>query len=124
MINKDYYKNVYMSLRSALINRDMGDKLEDAVLIDCGIAKLAVKEVIPSSALLISYSMLYYPQWLETYQEDIGPISLPIEKFIGGVDNPFFRLLYNPQLAMIAAAIGSYADFWTLSYSRLSLIHI
>lgn len=118
-MNNSYYKNVYMSLRSSLINRDMGDKLEDAVLVDCGIAKLALKEAVPSSALLIAYSMLYYPQWLETHQEDIGPVSMPIEKFIGGVNNPNFRLLFNPQLAMIAAAIGSYAEFWTLNYSKI-----
>lgn len=115
-MNNSYYKNVYMSLRNSMINREMGDKVEDAVLIDCGESKLALKEAVPSSALLIAYSMLYYPKWLGNKKE---PTALPIEKFIGGVNNPHYRLLFNPHLAMIAAAIGSYAGFWTLSYSKL-----
>ncbi len=115
-MNNSYYKNVYMSLRNSMINREMGDKLEDAVLIDCGEMKLALKEAVPSSALLIAYSMLYYPKWLSTGEK---PVAMPIEKFIGGVNNPHFRLLFNPYLAMIAASIGSYAGFWTLEYSKL-----
>ena len=117
--NTDYYKNVYMSLRASLIDRNNGDKVEDAVFVDCGIAKLALKPEVPSPALLIAYSMLYYPKWLGTATDEFPPVSKPIEHFIGGANNPNFRLLYNPEVAMIAAGIGAYAELWTLHYSKI-----
>lgn len=119
----EYYKNVYTSLRSAMIDREMGDKPEEAVLIDFVSAKVALKPLIPSSALLIAYSMLYYPNWLNdgrsTDHELVPIISRPIEDFVGGVENYRFPLLFNINMGMIAVAVGVYAKLWTVQYSRI-----
>lgn len=115
-----HYENVYMALRGSMIDRDMGDKTEDSVLIDMGASQIALKESIPSSAVLIAYSMLYYPQWMkEGYAEGLNPISKKVEEFDGGVHNPNFKMFFNIQMVMIAAAVGSYAGLWTLHYSKL-----
>lgn len=116
-----YYKHVYAALRSAMIDRDMGDKEEDAVLIDFKSAQVALKPSIPSAALLIAYSMLYYPRWLNTADTERGlvPVGLPIEEFLGGTDNYKFPLLYNVNLGMIAVAVGCYAKLWTIQYSHI-----
>ena len=116
----DHYQSVYMSLRGAMIDRANGDKEEDAVLINLGAVHIALKKEIPSSALLIAYSMLYYPGWMkEGYNSKLTPVGKRIENFIGGIDNPRFNLLFNPEMAMIAAAIGSYAGFLNLHYSSM-----
>ncbi len=115
----DYYQNVYASLRGAMIDRDAGDKTEDAVMVDFISAKVALKEHIPSSALLIAYSMLYYPGWLDTGDEDILPIGRPVENFAGGVENSAFPLLFNIHMTMIAVAVGIYAKLWTIQYSHV-----
>lgn len=117
-MSKDYYKNIYMSLRSAMIDRENGDEEADAILVNVGAVHIALKKEIPSSALLAAYSMLYYPGWLkEGANNGLIPIGKQIEQFVGGVDNPKFKLLFNIELAMIAAAIGSYAGFLKLHYS-------
>ena len=115
-----HYENVYMALRGSMIDRDMGDKEEDAVLIDMGASHIALKKAIPSSAILIAYSMLYYPGWMkEGYKEGLNPISKKVEEFDGGVNNPKFKMFFNIQMVMIAAAVGSYAGLWTLKYSKM-----
>lgn len=115
------YENVYTALRSALIDRDMGDKEEDAVLIDFVSAELALKPSIPSAALLISYSMLYYPNWLRDAKPGLGkpPVGLTIEKFIGGPQNIMYPIIPNIHLSLIAVAVGVYAGFWTIKYSEI-----
>lgn len=116
-----YYKHIYAALRSAMIDRDMGDKEEEAVLIDFKSAQVALKPELPSAALLISYSMLYYPNWLNTADPSKGlvPVGRPIEDFIGGTENYKFPLTYNIHLAMIAVAVGCYAKLWTVQYSHI-----
>lgn len=113
-----YYNHVYTALRSSMIDRDMGDKEEDAVLIDFKSAIVALKPEIPSAALLISYSMLFYPNWLANgYKENLVPVARPVEDFVGGVENTFFPLLFNTEMAMIALAVGRQADLWDVHYS-------
>lgn len=113
-----YYKSIYTSLRASMIDRDMGDKPEDAILIDFVSAKVALKPEIPSAALLIAYSMLYYPGWLPGgYDKGLVPVGHTVETFVGGVENPAFPLLFNIEMAMIALAVGRYADLWTVQYS-------
>lgn len=117
----DYYNHIYTALRSSMINRDEGDKPEDAVLIDFKSAQVALKPDIPSAALLISYSMLFYPGWLKNSDPATGqvPVGYTIETFIGGVDNPAYPLLFNIELGMIALAVGCYAGYWTVHYSTI-----
>lgn len=113
-----YYNHVYTALRSSMIDRDMGDKEEDAVLIDFKSAIVALKPEIPSAALLISYSMLFYPNWLASgYKENLVPVGHKVEDFVGGVENPMFPLLFNTEMAMIALAVGRQADLWDVHYS-------
>jgi hypothetical protein len=117
-----FYKNVYTSLRSAMIDRNQGDKVEDAKLVDFVAGQIALKPEIPSAALLISYSMLYYPGWLnDGTNTDYGlvPVSHTIEDFLGGVENPKFPLLFNVHMGMIAMAVGIYAGLWKVSYSQV-----
>lgn len=116
-----YYQNVYTALRSAMVDRDMGDSIEDAILIDFKSAHVALKKEIPSAALLISYSMLYYPSWLSNARPEVKkpPLGLQIEHFIGGVDNPKYPLLFNIHMGMIALAVGCYANLWTIKYSDI-----
>lgn len=120
-MSTDHYQTVYMSLRGAMIDRANGDKEEDATLINLGAVHIALKKEIPSSALLIAYSMLYYPGWMqEGYKEGLTPVGKRIEDFIGGINNPHFNLLFNPEMAMIAAAVGAYAGFINLHYSAVA----
>lgn len=116
-----YYKSIYTSLRSAMIDRDMGDDPNDAVVIDFVSAQVALKPEVPSAALLISYSMLFYPNWLADADPSIGkpPMGKTVEEFMGGVNNPGFPLLFNPELTMIATAIGIHAGLWTIHYSNV-----
>lgn len=117
-MNTDYYRSVYASLRGAMIDRANGDREEDAVLVDMGAVHIALKKEIPSSALLVAYSMLYYPGWMkEGAKGGLVPIGKRIEDFVGGIANPRFNLLFNIEMAMIAAAVGSYAGFVKLHYS-------
>ena len=110
-----YYKHVYSALRGAMVNRDMGDKEEDAVLVDFVSAQVALRPELPSAAVLIAYSALYYPGWLA---KD-NPSSKTVESLLGGVENPNYPLLYNVQLGMIAVAVGVYAGLWTVQHSKL-----
>lgn len=117
----DYYNHIYTALRSSMIDRDAGDKPEDAVLIDFKSAQVALKPEIPSAALLISYSMLFYPGWLKGADSvaGIAPAAHTIETFIGGKENYRFPLLFNIELGMIALAVGCYAGLWTVKYSTI-----
>lgn len=116
-----YYQSIYTALRAAMIDRDMGDKEEDAVLVNFTSAQVALKPAIPSAALLISYSMLFHPAWLRTAQPEKGldPVGQTVELFIGGMDNPRFPLLFNIHMGMIATAVGVYAGLWTVKYSTI-----
>jgi hypothetical protein len=116
-----YYKHIYTSLRSAMIDRDMGDKEEEAVLVDFVSGQIALKPSVPSAALLVSYSMLFYPNWLNQAnpEQNIEPVAPTIEDFLGGANNPKFPLLFNVHLGMIAAAIGVYAGLWKVQYSHV-----
>lgn len=118
-----FYESIYTSLRSAMIDRDMGDNPEEAVVIDFVSAQVALKPEIPSAALLISYSMLFYPTWLATADPSVGKVAIgkTVEEFMGGVNNPNFPLLFNPELTMIAVAVGIRAGFWKIHYS--SVLH-
>lgn len=116
-----FYEHIYASLRGAMIDRNHGDKLDEAVLIDFKSAQVALKKEIPSAALLIAYSMLYYPNWLNNSSVEQGfePSMMPIENFIGGVNNYKFPLLFNIYMGMIAAAVGNYAGLYKLKYSPI-----
>lgn len=117
----NYYEHIYTALRSAMIDRDMGDKPEDAILVNFVSAQVALKKEIPSAALLIAYSMLYYPNWINDSDPIIGtpPVSKTVETFIGGVENPPYPLLFNIHMGMIAVAVGCYANLWTIKYSTI-----
>lgn len=117
-----FYEHVYASLRSAMIDRDHGDKLEDSVLVDFKSAQVALKKEIPSAALLISYSMLFYPKWLNDGRgtdQGLVPVAKVVEDFVGGTENFRFPLLFNIHMGMIAVAVGVYAGLWTVKYSAI-----
>lgn len=116
-----YYKSIYTALRSAMVDRDMGDKIEEAVHVDFISAQVALKPEVPSAALLVSYSMLFYPEWLASADPSVGKVAIgkQVEEFMGGVDNPRFPLLFNPELTMIAVAIGIHAGLWKITYSEV-----
>lgn len=117
-MNTDHYQTVYMALRAAMVDRKNGDLEQDAVLVNVGAVHIALKKEIPSSALLIAYSMLYYPKWLkEAKGDNLVAVGKRIEQFVGGIENPNFNLLFNAEMAVIASAIGSYAGFLNLHYS-------
>lgn len=111
-MNKNY-ERIYMSLRNALANED--DNLDDVVYVKFDKTSIALKKEIPSTSLLLVYSMLYYKGWLE----EVTITPKPIDNFIGGNNNPHFKLLFKPELAVIAAAIGSYAGIFDLEYSSI-----
>jgi hypothetical protein len=71
--------------------------------------------------LLISYSMLFYPNWLNTAKPEVGKpaIGRQIENFLGGTENLFYPLLFNVHMGMIAMAVGVYAGLWKVQYSHV-----
>lgn len=112
------YQHIYSTLRSALVDRDRDPSfiVDDCVIVGFGEDQFALRKYTPSGALLVAYSMLFYPQFLDIAEQ--RPNWLAYAKlWLGGEQNTKYPLLPNPVMAGIAVAVGVYAGFiravWT-----------
>ncbi len=109
MIN---HQHVYSSLRSALIDRDRDPTFiqENGILLTIGDDAVALKKSVPSFPLFISYTMLFWPNFIQASK--IHPQKAwPAVGWIGGEANISYPVLFNETMGLIAIAIGVYAGF-------------
>ncbi|WP_422661819.1 hypothetical protein ACK8P5_26040 (plasmid) [Paenibacillus sp. EC2-1] len=104
------YQHIYSVLRSAMVDRDRDITMviEDVVLIPVGKTEFALKKDVPSGALLISYMMLFYPNFIRRCADDKNWV-IPALPWLGGRRNKKMPLFEDELLVGIALAIGKYA---------------
>jgi hypothetical protein len=106
------YQHIYSTLRSALVDRDRDPSfiVDDCVIVGFGKDQFALRKYVPSGALLVAYSMLFYPGFLDVTERN--PYwMLYARVWLGGEQNPKYPLLPNEIMAGIAIAVGVYAGF-------------
>lgn len=106
------YQHIYATLRSALIDRDRDPSfiVDNAVIVGIGPNQFALRRYVPSGALLVAYSMLFYPQFLDIAEQKPDWYAYA-KLWLGGEQNTKYPLLFNEVVGGIATAVGVYAGF-------------
>lgn len=104
------HQHIYSTLRSALVDRDRDPSfiVDNAVIVTIGEDQFALKQSVPSGALLVAYTMLFRPGFMETAANSPQWFGNG-HYWIGGDANPHFPIFANPTIASIAIAVGVYA---------------
>lgn len=106
-------QHIYAALRAAMVDRDRDTDHEwnNHVIVQVGPeVQFALKQEIPSGAMLISYMMLYYPGFLDRCMTQASWF-VPATPWVGGELNEKMPLFSSEILVGIAIAVGQYAGF-------------
>lgn len=104
------HQHIYSTLRSALVDRDRDPSfiVDNAVIVAIGPDQFALKQAIPSGALLVAYMLLFRPGFMSAAQNNPAWFGNG-HYFLGGDANKNFPLFSNEIVASIAIAVGVYA---------------
>lgn len=115
------YQHVYQALRNSLVDRDRDEDivLAQSVVVKTPDGAYGMKKELPSTAYLISYSMLFLSPWLKE-SPLFQPKFISINEFAGGEENSDFPFLFNEHIVNLAVAVGVYSGLFNATKHPVS----